>query len=301
MDVVGSFAEDVSTFAAVAWTWFLDLLPRLIGALLILVIGLLIARYFSRGVVRLADRTGRLDPTLRPILRAVIRYTIAIIVIVAALAQLGVQTASVLAAIGAAGLAIGLALQGTLQNIAAGIMILWLRPFRAGDSIQVGAISGAVEEIGLFNARLRTGDGLFQFVPNSELWSKPITNFTRNPTRQATVDFAVEYSASLTHAREVLLALAERHPRILKDPVPQVVTQSLSAMTIQIQLRVWARIGDFDAVRWDLIESGKAALDKAGLHSPLPHQVVHLVPARHEPRLRMTEEERPLSDDPNPQ
>lgn len=277
MEAVESFAENVTTFATIAWAWVLDLLPGLIGAILILVIGLLMARQLSRGVVRLAERSGRLDATLRPVIGTVIRYAIVIVVLVATLAQLGVQTASVLAAIGAAGLAVGLALQGTLQNIAAGIMILWLRPFRAGDYIQVGSVSGTVEEVGLFNARLKTFDGLFQFVPNSELWSKTITNYSRNPTRQALIDFSVEYGASLSKARETLLTLAEGHPLVLKDPAPQVIPQSLSRTAIQIQLRAWARGSDYDAVRWDLTESGKSALDEAGLHSPLPQQVVHLV------------------------
>ena len=236
MDVVDSLA-DVTTFATVAWAWLVDLGPRLLGAVLILVIGLILARYISRGVARLLKGTTRVEPTLVPILKAVTRYAIAIVVIVAALGQLGVQTASVLAALGAAGIAIGLALQGTLSNIAAGIMILWLRPFRAGDSIQAGTVSGSVEEMGLFNARLRTGDGVYLFVPNSELWSKTIINYTRNPTRQVTVDFSLEYGASLGQAREILLKLAERHHRILKDPMPQVVTQSLTATAVGIQLR----------------------------------------------------------------
>ena len=128
--------------ADVAWTWTAAFLPRLIAAVLILVIGTIVARWVSRAVYDISRRTTHIDPTLRPVLASMIRYAVLILVLIVALSQVGIQTASLLAVVGAAGLAIGLALQGTLSNFAAGLMLLWLRPFRIGDFIEVGAIAG---------------------------------------------------------------------------------------------------------------------------------------------------------------
>ena len=147
---------------------------------------------------------------------AVVRYTINIIVIVAALARIGVPTTSILAVLGAAGLAIGLALQGTLSNIAAGIMLLWLRPFRVGEFIDAGEIAGTVNEIGLFATELKTFDGIYSFVPNSELWNKSIFNYTRNPARMTNMEVGISYGSDIEKARRVMLDLAEgtgAHPR----------------------------------------------------------------------------------------
>src|SRR6185369_11584824 len=158
-----------SAFAAMVWAWGTEFLPRLGVAIVILIVGFTVARWASR-ITRLAiERSRHIDSTLEPIAATGIRYAILIVVIIAALGQLGVQTTSLLTVLGAAGLAIGLALQGTLQNIAAGIMLLFLRPFRINDAIETPAVAGTVEEVGLFATRLRTSDGIYKFVPNSEL------------------------------------------------------------------------------------------------------------------------------------
>src|SRR5688500_2446705 len=158
-------SEVVGNWAAVAWASAAAFLPRLVAALLILVFGAAIAGWAAGAARRLSERSKRIDPTLRPLIGAVVRYGLLILVLVAVLGQLGVQTASVLAALGAAGLAIGLALQGTLSNVAAGIMLLWLRPFRVGDAIERdGGIAGTVEELDLFHTQIRTFDGVYRFV-----------------------------------------------------------------------------------------------------------------------------------------
>lgn len=258
-----------------AWEWLLEFLPRLVGALAILIIGYIVAGYAGRAVVRLVDRTGRLDPTLKPVIRSVTRYAIIIIVIVAALGQLGVQTASILAALGAAGLAIGLALQGTLANIAAGLMLLWLRPFRAGDYIENGNVAGTVEEINLFNARIRTWDGIYKFVPNSELWNTTITNYTRNPTRLVLIEFGIAYENDIGKGRKLLAEFAAEHAQVLDDPPVQVVPLTLGDSSVVLQLRAWTNTTDFWATRWDLTEGGKNALEAAGLTIPFPQHVIH--------------------------
>ncbi|MEO0730397.1 MAG: mechanosensitive ion channel domain-containing protein, partial [Pseudomonadota bacterium] len=153
--------------------------PNLIAATLIIVVGLFAARWAGRTAARLLVRRTRVDETMRTVVRTVVGYGLSLIVMIAALGQLGVQTTSLIAALGAAGLAIGLALQRTLSNIAAGFMLLWLNPFKLGDYIETQDVAGTVEEVGLFATELKTWDGIFEFVPNSELWNAKITNYSR--------------------------------------------------------------------------------------------------------------------------
>jgi len=226
-------------------------------------------------------------------------------VMVAALAQLGVQTASILAALGAAGLAIGLALQGTLANIAAGLMLLWLRPFRVGDYIETSAVAGTVIEVNLFNTQMRTWDGIYKFVPNSELWSTTITNYTRNPTRLILIEFGIDYENDIGKARKLLTDFAARHPQVLADPPVQVVPLTLGDSSVVLQLRAWSNTPDFWTTRWDLTEGGKNELEAAGLTIPFPQHVIHFAdPSASPPRLMsraMQQPQQSTSSDPNQQ
>ena len=272
-------AQDLGSLATVAWTALAEFLPHLVAALAVLILGYIAASWASRLIHRLLDRTGRLDATLPPVIAAVVRYGILIFVFVATLSQLGVQTTSVLAALGAAGLAIGLALQGTLQNIAAGIMLLWLRPFRVGDYVEVPAVAGTVEELGLLATRLKTWDGIYKFVPNSELWNTILTNYTRNPTRLILIEFGIAYENDMAEGRRIIKQHAEAHPKVLKFPEVQVVPLSLADSAVVLQLRAWSNTADFWATRWDLTEGGKRAVEAAGLTIPFPQRVVHMANA----------------------
>jgi small conductance mechanosensitive channel len=269
--------EQLGAFATSAWAWIVMFLPRLGGALAILLVGLIAARWASRATYRVMRSTTRIDATLKPIIKAVVRYAVLIVVIVAALGQLGVQTTSILAALGAIGLAIGLALQGTLSNIAAGIMLLWLRPFEVGDYIEVNSVAGTVEELGLFASRVRTWDGIYKFVPNSQLWNNTLTNYTRNPTRLVLIEFGIAYEDDVAHGRRVLKEMAEAHPDVLKDPEAAVVPLSLGDSSVVLQLRAWAPNPIFWNVRWDLTETGKKKLEEAGITIPFPQRVVHVI------------------------
>ena len=225
---------------------------------------------------RLLERTGRLDATVVPVIGAVVRYGLFIMVIVAALGRLGVPTTSILAALGAAGLAIGLALQGTLSNIAAGIMLLWLRPFRAGESIDAGGIAGKVREIGLFATELDTFDGIYRFVPNSELWNKPIYNYTRNPARMTNMEIGVGYGADVERTRQIMLDLANEQEFVVKDPPPTVFVDNLGDSAVTLRFRVWIRTGEFWGTQRFLLEELKRRLDAAGIEIPFPQRVVHV-------------------------
>ena len=202
---------------------------------------------------------------------------------VAVLGQLGIQTTSILAALGAAGLAIGLAMQGTLSNIAAGLMLLWLRPFRVGDYIDTGSVAGTVQEVGLFATEMHSLDGIFQFVPNSELWNKRIINYSRLPTRLVDLTFRVAYEDDLARGQQVLLALAGDDDRVNSDPAPAVFVDKLGDSAVELRLRVWGSTSNYWPLRWALTERGKAALEAAGLSIPFPQRDLHIKGGSPEP------------------
>lgn len=259
----------LTAFGAMAWAWAGEFLPRLGVALLILIAGFTIAGWASRLVRAAIERSRHIDSTLEPIAATAVRYAILIVVIVATLGQLGVQTTSLLTVLGAAGLAIGLALQGTLQNIAAGIMLLYLRPFRAGDTIETPLVTGKVKEIGLFATNLETLDGLYYFVPNSALWNVPLKNHTRNARRLITVTLSVSYETDLAAAKRVLIELATEEPHVLREPPPGFNVESYMENRVVIALRAWAATTDFAEMQRTLAEAAKARLQAAGIKMPV--------------------------------
>jgi small conductance mechanosensitive channel len=275
--------QNIDRTLDVAWNWAAAFLPRFVTAMIILIIGSIVARWLSRTVFGLASRSAHIDPTIRPILAAMIRYSVLILVFIAALSQVGVQTASLFAVLGAAGLAIGLALQGTLSNIAAGLMLLWLRPFRIGDFIEVNNMAGTVREIGLFVCQLETFDGIFLFAPNSTIWNQPLRNHTRNAGRLISVDITVPAKADIGRARDILVAMAGRDPRILKTPRPRVFVESVTGAELQLNLRVWATHENVGALQRDIIERAKREIESAGIEALQPQKVVRVVPPDNDP------------------
>lgn len=270
--------EQLSAAATMVWAWTLEFLPRFGAAILILVAGVILAGWMERLVRGVAGRTTHIDETVRPILGTVVRYAVLILFLIATLGQLGVQTASLLAVLGAAGLAIGLALQGTLANIAAGVMLIYLRPFRVGDYIEVENIAGTVKEIGLFVTHLETWDGLFLFAPNSKIWDRPLKNHTRNAVRLINIVLEISYGSDPAVARRVLLDLADDDPRVLKDPSPYVYVENYGDKGVKLTFRAWAP----NRIYWDvhraLIEEAKRRLEAAGIDIAFPHRIVHVVP-----------------------
>jgi small conductance mechanosensitive channel len=272
--------NEVSTFLSALSIWAADALPRLIGAVLLLTVGWWLAGRIERGLNAVLSRQSHIERTLCGFIASLARYVVLILVIVAVLGQLGIQTTSIIAALGAAGLAIGLAMQGTLSNIAAGMMLLWLRPFRVGDAIDTGAAAGTVKDVGLFACELETFDGVYQFVPNSELWNKRITNYTRRPTRMIDLQFGIAYGDDIATAKEVLLKLATGDDRTLSNPEPLLYVDRLGDYAVLLRLRAWTRTDAYWPLHRDLTEKGKLALEAAGLSIPLsrPEPYVSGVP-----------------------
>lgn len=247
-----------------------------VGALVILLVGWWIAGRAQYLVRRGLDRVPRIDDTLKPFLSSSVRYFVIVITFVAVLAEFGVQTTSIIAVLGAAGLAIGLALQGTLQNIAAGIMLLVLRPFRVGEYIDAGGVSGTVDAINLFTTDMTTYDGIYRSVPNAELWNRNILNYSRNPTRRLDIPVGIAYEDDVEQALDLLLSHLSQDARVLSDPGPQVLVTGLGDSSVDLTLRCWTNRTDFWPLRFELNKKVKLWLDAAGISIPFPQRDVHL-------------------------
>ena len=240
-----------------------------VGALLILIIGWLLTRFLARWSQAALGRVRGLDATVAGFVSNFLRYALLAIVIVMVLGQFGVQTTSIVAALGAVGLAIGLALQGTLQNIAAGIMLLVLRPFRVGDAIETSAISGTVRFIGIFTTELETADGLYRMTPNSLLWNVPITNFSRLPTRRFELNMKVGYEENIDSVNAALLSLVSEDTRVLKAPAPETFVADLTDGAVVVTLRYWTAAGDYWATSRDVVKKVKMVFKSAGITIPV--------------------------------
>ncbi|RUV95642.1 mechanosensitive ion channel [Mesorhizobium sp. M1A.F.Ca.IN.022.07.1.1] len=241
-----------------------------IGAVILLVVGYLVAGLAERSIYAGLGHIHGFDETLRHFFSQVVRYGILILVVIMVLGQFGVQTASIIAAIGAAGLAIGLALQGTLQNIAAGIMLLALRPFRIGEYVEVGAIAGSIEEIGLFATKLRTVEGIYILAPNQTLWNQPVRNFTRNGVRRTDISLSIGSWTDIDRGQKTLLAIANAEKRIRREPAPIAFIAGLGESTVSLTLRYWTSAADYFATQIDLTKRAKLAFDNEGISIPLP-------------------------------
>jgi small conductance mechanosensitive channel len=264
------------------WSFLWDALSALALRLCAAAAILWFGWWFSRRVANwISRRGGGIDPTLRPIVRDTAVWGVRLIAVIGALSQIGIQTASIVAVLGAAGLAIGLALQGTLQNIAAGIMLLLLRPFRVGDYIDggggSGVVAGTVEEVNLFTTRLTKPDGICEYVPNGALWSNSIRNYSRNPTRRLDLEVEVSVRDDVNHAIDALRALAAADPRVLASPAPQVMVSRFDDSTAVLNVRVWSNIDTFWEMRWELSRQVRQTLNDAQCSLPLRTRELHIV------------------------
>lgn len=238
-------------------------LINFLSASSILVVGWVLSGLLGRSIRRLASRSPHLDPTIIPMLQSGAVWAFRIFVIIAVLARFGVQTASLIAALSAAGLAIGLALQGTLQNIAAGIMLLVLRPLRVGEHVSVvGRAEGVVEEVGLFMSRLRQGDGIIVHMPNSLVWGNTIINYSRSQLRRLEFVVQIPRADDLEVVIPALQKSVDQHPDVLDNPVPQVlVTASMETFT-SVTIQAWTEASRHGSARTDLYRKALATVKR---------------------------------------
>ena len=267
IDMSGDAAEQV---LALVTAYGLDF----VAAILTLIFGIWLSRRASRLTADWLSRVDRLDRTLVPIMAALVRYAGLTLTIVITLGNFGVETTSIIAVLGAAGLAVGLALQGTLSNVAAGLMLLFLRPFRIGDWVEAAGVSGSVREIGLFTTTIDTFDNVYISIPNSSIWSSNIINHARYGTRRMDLDIGIGYDSSLDTAETALMSLAA-DPRVLSDPAPRFLVVSYGDSAINVRLRAYASYDDFFDLYWDLNRRLKGVLDEHGIEIPFPQRVIH--------------------------
>ena len=267
IDMSGDAAEQI---LAIVTAYGLDF----VAAILTLIFGIWLSRRASRLTADWLSRVDRLDRTLVPIMAALVRYAGLTLTIVITLGNFGVETTSIIAVLGAAGLAVGLALQGTLSNVAAGLMLLFLRPFRIGDWVEAAGVSGSVREIGLFTTTIDTFDNVYISIPNSSIWSSNIINHARYGTRRMDLDIGIGYDSSLDTAETALMSLAA-DPRVLSDPAPRFLVVSYGDSAINVRLRAYASYDDFFDLYWDLNRRLKGVLDEHGIEIPFPQRVIH--------------------------
>jgi len=257
-----------------------DLAVNLVIATIILVATVFAARWVSgvtrRGLSRV--RGFRHDPTVLSFAVQVVRVLIYVIGLIAVLQRLGVQTTSIIAVLGAASLAVGLALQGTLSNVAAGVVLLILRPYKVGDVIDIGGAVGSVQRLDLFTTQMSNANNHKIVVPNAQVLGDVILNLSGQTTRRVEINFTVGYGEDLNVARAVLAGVAEAHEKVLPDPAPWTGVTGLLDSAVQITLHAWVKSGDWWQTQADLMQGGKEAIDAAGIEIPFPHQVE--VPAK---------------------
>ncbi len=248
---------------------------KILFALLIFIIGQLVAKTISKVIAKLMSHT-KLDKILVDFIRSLVNALIMVFVIIAALDQLGVNTNSVIAVLGAAGLAVGLALQGSLQNFAAGFMLLVFRPFKAGDFVEAAGTAGVVDKIGIFSTTLHTGDNKLVIIPNGSIYGGNIINYSSMGTRRIDMIFGIGYGDDLKKARNIIAQVIAADERVLKDPETLIAVGELGASSVNFYVRPWVKADDYWAVKFALTENIKLAFDAQGISIPFPQMDVHL-------------------------
>jgi small conductance mechanosensitive channel len=248
---------------------------KVIGAILILLIGWWLAKLVSNLAAK-ALRRSRTEETLVRFLHSLCYIALMTFVVIAALRQLGMETTSAVAVIGAAGLAIGFALQGSLSNFAAGVMMIIFKPFKAGDFVEAGGVTGSVQEIGIFTTILNSPDNVRVIVPNGQITGTTIHNFTANGTRRVDLVIGVSYDDDLDKAKKVIEQVLAADERILKDPQWTVAVSALADSSVNFVVRPWVKSSDYWAVYFDTTSKIKLALDRNGVTIPYPQRDVHI-------------------------
>jgi small conductance mechanosensitive channel len=252
---------------------------KVIDALLILFIGRMVANWVEGKVAFWLEQSGKVDGTLTGFLANLARYVVLIATVLAVLAQFGIETTSLIAVLGAASLAIGLALQGTLSNVAAGVMLMLFRPFKAGDYFETAGIAGSVKSITLFVTELATPDNVQIMVPNSQVWGTIVKNYSHHATRRVDLVIGIDYGDDIDKAQSVVQQVAKADSRVLADPAPMVVVGNLGENSVDLTIRVWCQAGDYWPVKFDLTKTLKQRFDEEKLSIPFPQRTIHMVNA----------------------
>ncbi|SHF82598.1 mechanosensitive ion channel family protein [Flavobacterium defluvii] len=256
--------EQFSNYATKFINILIDYSPKLISAFLILFVGLYAIRLINR-VIRKIMVKRNLDPTLTKFLADILLWALRILLFVTFISKLGIETSSFVAILGAMGLAVGLSLQGSLSNFAGGMLIIVFKPFKVGDTIEAQGVIATVLEIQIFVTKMLTGNNQTVFVPNGALSNGTIINYSMQGERRADLTFSVSYDSDIKKAKEVLLDVLNKNPKVLKKPAPEVFVKNLSASSVDFAVRPWAKNVNYGAVFSETLENCKTALDEAGI------------------------------------
>lgn len=248
---------------------------KIVGALVIVVIGFWLARRLGNGLQRMLEKS-HFDASLTHFLSNLAYYALLIFVLLAALNQLGIETTSFVALIGAAGLAVGLALEGALSNFAAGVLILIFRPFKVGDWVEAASIFGKVENILVFSTILVTRDNKTVIIPNAQVTGSPIINYSHKGVMRVDMVFGIGYHDDLLRAKQILLAILNEHPLVVKEPAPTVNVLELADSSVNLAVRPYTTADQYNRVWFDVTEQVKLCFDAEGISIPYPQQDVHL-------------------------
>ncbi|RAI03690.1 mechanosensitive ion channel protein MscS [Acuticoccus sediminis] len=267
MDQNESILDTIGTWLAVQGV-------NLLTAVVVLIVGWWLARRLKGWLGLYLARSDRLDPIVESFLASLFYYGLLAIVLIVALNVAGVQTASLIAVLGAASLAIGLALQGSLTSLAAGVMIIAMRPFRIGDYIEVSGHAGTVKSITLFMTELATFDNVQKLMPNSQVWGATVTNYSVFPTRLIDIPVSIDYGDPIDTALKTLRQLADTHPKIMSEPAPNAFVHGLGESSVDLVLRVWVAADDYWPMKRELQQRAKEAVEGAGMSIPYPHRQI---------------------------
>ena len=281
MSIIGDLPKsgaEVSVYLKNLWTMLEEFAVtyggKLIIALLLLIIGFKLVSVTTRKLV--ASRAlSRLDPSARSLIRSVVSIVCKVLIGIVALSIMGVPMTSIITVVGSCGLAVGLALQGSLANIAGGLVLLVVKPFKVGDFIVTGDNSGTVTEIGIFNTKIQTIDNRVVIIPNAAISNATVTNVTELPLRRVDLTFNAAYGDDIGQVKAALLGVCDRHEKILKDPAPFARVSGHKDSAVEYTLRAWCRTEDYWDVYFDLYEQVKTAFDEKGITIPFPQVDVH--------------------------
>ncbi|WP_339716112.1 mechanosensitive ion channel domain-containing protein [uncultured Sneathiella sp.] len=247
-----------------------------IGAIIILIIGNIISKQVPNVMMKVMDKR-KIDPTVSQFLGNFTRFAILAITLLLVLAQFGVQTASLIAVLGAAGLAIGLALQGTLSNVAGGVMLLIFRPMRVGNYVEAGGHGGTVKNITLFTTELATVDNIQVLIPNGQVWGSAIRNYSFHPTRRMDLVIGIAYEDDIDKARDIIDRLIKADERSHKEPAHVIEVIELADSSVNFTVRVWCDNGNYFPLKFALTKAIKQTFDKEGISIPYPQRTLHML------------------------
>ena len=270
------YLNDFQSFFGKFMDKIIGFLPSLIGAIIVLFVGVWICRLIRKFVRRLMIARS-VDITIQNFVNELLRWVLYIILFLTVIQKVGVPVSSFLGALAAAGVAIGLALQGSLSNFAGGIMLLILKPFRIGDSIEAKGHLGTVERIGMFYTTIIKFGNERVIIPNGPLFSDNIINYSQNPTRRDNVIVGIGYGSDLKKAKEILYSLTQSCPTALQDPAPVVYVNELADSSVNFTVRVWSKTEHYWDTHFYLIEQIKLTFDKEGIEIPFPQRDVHII------------------------